>query len=158
MENTYLNLYLELFFMAWKKAYKMSWIFYKMEEAIGKAGFDAFLVESKEKQYPLVPFDGNGFASSTYFIVAVNKSFSDWMYSKNPDLAKFTANVLKNSAKLQYSDEVVKSMNKNSQKDISERKWEALDSFGGKVKTLQMRTLRYHTNGRSTGVAFSGKI
>lgn len=152
-----LSMYLGLFFEAWKKGYKLGWIYYRMVENFKEEETLAFFASAKEHGYPLVPEAYLAGAGTPFFLATVNKGFSDWMYRVNPTPEKFTQNALTNSRALQASKAKWEAASRACSEDLRQRGWEALDSFGGETKGLKRTQLKYDARGRRTGKGMSEK-
>ena len=151
-----LRLYLGLLFLAWKKGYKLGWIYYQMlVTPFNQEAVHEFFASAQEKGYPLVADACHAKAGTPYFLATVNKGFSDWMYRVDPDVGKFIKNALANSRSLQVSKAKWSEASRDSAEDLRQRGWEALDAFGGEVKDLKGSQLVYDTRGRRTGRGMS---
>ncbi len=150
-----LALYIAFFFQAWKKGYKLGWIYHQMMGAAERDVVLNFFATAEEQGYPLVPEVCRAQARAPFFLATVNKAFSDWMYDKCPDESRFVKNVLANREVLKATAAKWKDAGRESAEDLRKRGWEALDSFGGGTKGLKDGQLLYASRGRKTGKGMS---
>lgn len=153
--NEMVQLYLTLFHEAWKKAYKVGWIYHRMVEKKSREEVLAFFAAAEAQGYPLVTEACHAYAGVPFFLATVNKGFSDWVYRVTPDAEKFVKSVLANSRALQASRAKWKEADRTCREDLRQRGWEALDTFGGEVKNLSAKSLRYDSRNRKTGKGMS---
>ena len=152
MDDVLLNMYLALFFEAWKKGYKLGWIYNTIRNELDeKSDFDAFMAHAHEHRFPLFTNGEHCVYNCRYLLIIVNKHFSDWVLQKNPSMEKFVENVLKNRDRLLVKAEQFKTEQARASRDLRARQWDALDAFGGKVAELSGKQLAYLNMGRTTG-------
>lgn len=155
-EDVFLTLYLTLFYVAWKKGYKMYWILAELTRALyseedEQENFDSFKAHAVTNSFPLFIQHEYWGLGAPYVLATVNKNFSDWVFNKNPTPEKFVENVLKVRRTLMVTPEKFRVAQSTASRDLTTRKWDALDSFGGKTAGLKGSQLVYLNMGRTTG-------
>lgn len=150
-----LDCYLKNFSLAWKRAYKLFWVFRRVEEELHLNAIELAELAQTHK-FPLFPsaaiMDRAVNVNCTYFVVHfVSKKFSDWLFDKTPDEAKFVATVLRNKDTLhaKSANECCKNINVARAKRYGDKQ-EAQKAFGGTVELCEQQ-LKYLSMGRTTG-------
>ncbi len=148
--------YLTLYLCAWKKAYKLVWIFHQLIDEFGAAQVEEFWSKAVREKYPLFPLEkGQLIFSCSYFTVCCSRRFSDWLFDKSPTEESFLRSVEKSKAALIFDADKNKLAKKEASSKLQERRREARDELGGGTVNLRFDQLRYLSNGRVTGFATS---
>lgn len=149
-----LEAYLKFFLEAWKKGYKIYWIFHRMEEQYGLS-HDALQTLAQANGFPLFPSNEAEFIppmTCPYFVRSyVSEKFSDWLFAAMPNEEKFISVVTKSAQALKMKTKRAEKSRRESGKLMRSKMRDARDAFGGGVVDLKPCQLLYNSCGRATG-------